>query len=50
MAVNLIVLVITLLMLGFGAVWLARPGLRTWMEAPKYKVLDWERKHPGARR
>jgi hypothetical protein len=50
MALNLIVVAITLLMAGFVLVWIFCPGLRPWMEAPKYRVLDWEQRFPGARR
>ncbi len=42
MAMNLIVLAITLLMAGFLLVWLRFPATRAWFEAPKYRVLDWD--------
>ncbi len=42
MAVNLIVLAITLLVACFLAVWACVPRLRGWIEAPKYRVLEWE--------
>jgi hypothetical protein len=45
-AVNLIVLVVTLLMAGFVAVWVFCPRLRSWMEAPKYRFLEQERRFP----
>lgn len=50
MTVNLIVVAVTLLMLGFLAVWLAYPRLRPWIEAPKYRVLEWEQRWPAAER
>jgi hypothetical protein len=46
--VNLIVLAVTLLMAGFLAVWLGYPRLRPWIEAPKYRVLEWDRRWPSA--
>ena len=39
MAVNVIVGAVTLLMLGFVAVWLLYPRSRRWIEAPKYQPL-----------
>ncbi len=48
MAVNMIVLSVTLLMLGFLAVWCCCPWLRPWLEAPKYRVLRWEQDFPSA--
>jgi len=48
--VNLIVLAATLLVLGFLAVWTAHPNLRPWFEAPKYQVLQWDRRWPAAER
>jgi hypothetical protein len=44
--VNLIVLVVTLLMAGFVAVWIFFPRLRPWMEAPKYRFLEQQRRFP----
>jgi hypothetical protein len=44
--VNLIVLAVTAMMAGFLVVWLCFPRLRPWFEAPKYRVLDWERRWP----
>jgi hypothetical protein len=45
-AVNLIVFVVTLLMAGFVAVWIFFPRLRPWMEAPKNRFLEQERRFP----
>ncbi|HEX4588461.1 MAG TPA: hypothetical protein VH120_00920 [Gemmataceae bacterium] len=50
MTVNLIVLAVTVLMAGFLFVWLAFPRVRPWMEAPKYRVLEWDRRWPAAER
>ena len=50
MAVNLIVLVVTLLMAGFIGVWTFFPRLRTWMEAPKYRFLEQQRRFPEVSR
>jgi hypothetical protein len=44
MALNLILAAITLLMAGFLLVWCCLPRLRPWIEAPKYRVLQWERR------
>ncbi len=43
MAVNLIVLAATLLMAAYVVVWIFFPGLRDWMEMPKYRFLERER-------
>jgi hypothetical protein len=48
--INLIVLTVTLLMLGFVAVWVFAPHLRAWLEAPKYRFLERERRFPGVTR
>jgi hypothetical protein len=47
-AVNVIVVAVTLLVGGFLAIWLAFPRLRPWFEAPKYRVLEWDRRYPAA--
>jgi hypothetical protein len=44
MAVNLIVLAITLMMAGFLLVWVCFPKLRPWIEAPKYRILTWQQR------
>ena len=50
MVTNLIVLTVTLLILGFVVVWLFFPHLRGWLEAPKYRFLERERRFPGVTR
>ncbi len=50
MAVNLIVLAVTILVAGFVAVWLAVPGLRPWMEMPKDRFLHCQRRFPNVDR
>jgi hypothetical protein len=50
MAVNLIVVGVTLLMAGFLGVWLCFPRLRVWMEQPKYRFLEEQRRFPEVRR
>ena len=50
MAVNLIVAAVTLMMAGFLAVWIAFPRVRGWMEAPKYRFLEEQRRFPVVRR
>jgi hypothetical protein len=42
-AVNLIVLAVTLLMAAFLGVWIFFPRLRAWMEMPKYRFLERQR-------
>ena len=42
MAVNIIVVVVTLLIAGFIGVWLCWPRCRAWIEAPKYQPLLWD--------
>ena len=46
MAVNLIVLGVTLLMAAFVSVWVFFPRLRAWMEMPKHRFLEEQRQHP----
>jgi hypothetical protein len=48
--INLIVGFVTLLMLGFVAVWVGFPHLRRWMEEPKYRFLERQRRFPGVER
>ena len=43
MAVNIIVVAVTLVMVGFVAVWVVCPGCRPWFEAPKKQPLGWDR-------
>jgi hypothetical protein len=49
-AVNLIVLAVTLLMAGFLGVWIFFPRLRAWMERPKYRFLEQQRQFPDVLR
>ena len=49
-AVNLIVLGVTLLMAAFAGVWIFFPRLRAWMEMPKHRFLDSQRQFPGVLR
>jgi hypothetical protein len=49
-AVNLIVLAVTLLMAAFVGVWIFFPRLRAWMEMPKYRFLEQQRGFPGVLR
>jgi hypothetical protein len=44
-AVNLIVLAVTLLVAAFLCVWVCFPSLRRWIEAPKYRVLQWPNRY-----
>lgn len=46
MAVNIIVLTVTLLMAAFVGAWILLPRLRSWIEAPKYRFLDQQRRFP----
>ena len=38
------------LMAGFVAVWIFFPRLRPWMEAPKYRFLEQQRRFPDVLR
>jgi hypothetical protein len=49
-AVNLIVFAVTLLVAGFLLAWVCFPRLRRWIEAPKYRVLQWPNRFPEAAR
>jgi hypothetical protein len=49
-AINLIVLAITILMAAFVGVWIYFPRLRTWMERPKYRFLEQQQRYPGVLR
>jgi hypothetical protein len=46
-AVNLIVLAVTLLLAAFVSVWIFFPRLRAWMEMPKYRFLELQRQFPS---
>ena len=50
MAVNLIVLAVTLLMAAFVGVWIFFPRLRAWMEMPKHRFLELQRRFPSVLR
>ena len=50
MAVNLIVLGVTVLMAGFVGIWIFFPRLRAWMEMPKYRFLERQRQFPDVLR
>jgi hypothetical protein len=49
-AVNVIVITVTLLLACFLAAWACVPRLRRWIEAPKYRVLRWRERYPEASR
>ncbi|TWU22152.1 hypothetical protein Pla52o_32050 [Novipirellula galeiformis] len=40
MIINGIILFVTLMMVGFVAVWLLFPATRDWFEAPKYRFME----------
>jgi hypothetical protein len=46
-AINLIVLAVTLIMTGYLGVWIFFPRLRAWMEMPKYRFLEQQRRFHG---
>ena len=48
MAINLIVAAVTLLMAGFVAVRTLSPSLRAWMESPKERFIETDRRFPRA--
>ena len=47
MAINVIVVAVTVLMSGFVGVWLVCPRCRLWIESPKWQPLSWD--EPAAR-
>jgi hypothetical protein len=46
--INLIVIAISALMLGLVLVWWCWPAFRAWIEAPKYFMLQQERRFEDA--
>jgi len=46
-AVNLIVLAVTLIITGYLSVWIFFPRLRAWMEMPKHRFLERQRRFLG---
>lgn len=50
MVINCIVAFVTLLMAGFVAVWVFFPRLRRWIEEPKYRFLEQQRRFPEVAR
>jgi hypothetical protein len=42
MAINIIVVAVTLLIDGFVAGWIMCPRSRSWFEAPKWQPLGWD--------
>jgi hypothetical protein len=46
MTVNVIVFAVTLLMAAFAGVWIFVPRLRGWMEMPKHRFLEQQRRFP----
>ena len=44
MAVNIIVAGVTLLMAAFVGVRFGWPRCRSWIEAPKYQPLEWDKR------
>jgi hypothetical protein len=49
-AINLIVLAVSLMMAAFVGVWLFFPRLRPWMEMPKHRFLEQQRMYPDVHR
>ena len=47
MAVNLIVMAVTLLMAAHVGVWIFCPRLRAWMEMPKYRFQEQQQQFPA---
>lgn len=45
----LIVTALTLVVAAFVVAWLLLPGFRIWIEAPKYRVLEQERRFESER-
>lgn len=42
MLVDVIIGIVTALLGGFVTIWALYSQLRPWLEAPKYRVLEWE--------
>jgi hypothetical protein len=38
--INIIVAIVTLIAAGFLLLWILRPSFRTWVERPKYTMLE----------
>jgi len=38
--INIIVAIVTLIAAGFLLLWILRPSFRTWVERPKYVMLE----------
>ena len=43
MTINVIVVAVTLLIGGFVGIWLFCPRCRSWIEAPKWQPLSWDK-------
>jgi len=50
MAINLIVLAVTLLMAAFVGVWFGFPRLPGWIEMPKHRFLESQGRFPSVLR
>jgi hypothetical protein len=50
MTVNLIVVAVTLLISAFISVWICIPRVRPWLERPKHRFLDRQRRFPAVTR
>ncbi len=50
MAVNVIVVAVTLVLAAFVGVWVFVPRLRSWMEMPKHRFLELQRQFPSVLR
>ncbi|WP_263368064.1 hypothetical protein [Edaphobacter bradus] len=48
--INIIVGIITAMAVGFLVFWIFRPSFRRWVELPKYKMLEEERRFSDVRR
>jgi hypothetical protein len=49
-AINLIVLAVTFLVAAFSGAWVFLPRVRSWMEAPKHRFHEQQRRFPGVDR
>jgi hypothetical protein len=48
--INFIVAIVTLIAAGFLLLWILRPSFRTWVERPKYIMLQNDQRYRDARR
>jgi hypothetical protein len=48
--INIIVAIVTLIAAGFLLLWILRPSFRTWVERPKYAMLESDQRFRDAKK